>query len=64
VLHVRQRQAVYAPPPAAGTSPPVLTQLWERLTPGQRQQLCQVLSLLVARRLLPLPGKEVAHEPQ
>jgi hypothetical protein len=42
----------------------VLTQLWERLTPGQRQQLCQVLSLLVARRLLPLPSKEVTHEPQ
>jgi hypothetical protein len=46
-------------------TPPVLVnQLWERLTPGQRQQLCQVLSLLVARRLLPPPGKEVEHEPR
>ncbi len=53
-----------APPSPTATTPPPLNRLWERLAPGQRQELCQVLSLLVARRLRTLPGKEVEHEPR
>ena len=37
---------------------------WQQLEPSLRQQLCQVLSLLLARRLLPIAQKEVEHEPQ
>jgi hypothetical protein len=63
VPHVRQLQATCAPPSPAATTPSLpLTQLWERLGPGQRQELCQVLSLLVARPLQPPPAKEVKHE--
>jgi len=64
VPHARQAQATCAPPPPPESTPLPVSQLWGRLTPGQRQQLCQVLSLLVARRLLPPPGKEVEHEPR
>jgi hypothetical protein len=56
------RQRVPPPSPAATTPLLPLTQLWERLGPGQRQELCQVLSLLVARRFQPPPRKEVKHE--
>ena len=41
-----------------------LNRLWDAAHARPRQQLCQVLSLLVARRLLPPPGKEVEHEPR
>jgi hypothetical protein len=42
---------------------PILPQLlWERLAATQQQQLRQVLSLLVARRLLPVARKEVEHD--
>ena len=37
-------------------------QLWERLATKQQQQLRQVLSQLVVRRLLPAARKEVEHE--
>jgi hypothetical protein len=37
-------------------------QLWERLAAKQQQQVRQALSQLVARRLLPKPGKEVEHD--
>jgi hypothetical protein len=40
----------------------LLAHVWERLASMQRQQLCQVLSLLIARRLLPSVRKEVTHE--
>jgi len=39
-------------------------QLWQRLAPQTQQQLCRLLSELVARRLLPTPAKEVEHEPR
>ena len=38
-------------------------QLWGQLTASQRQQLCVVLSEMVARRLS-LARKEVTHEPR
>jgi hypothetical protein len=40
-----------------------LDQLWPLLKANQRQQLCLVLSQLVARRLLSMLAKEVTHEP-
>jgi hypothetical protein len=45
--------------PAAPAS--ILAQVWERLASLQRQQRCQVLSLLIARRLLPATRKEVTQ---
>jgi hypothetical protein len=39
-----------------------LQHLWERFPAFQRQQLCQALSLLIARRLVPSSCKEVTHE--
>ena len=37
-------------------------QLWRRLSDRQRQELCQALSELVARRMS--PQMEVTHEPR
>jgi hypothetical protein len=44
------------------TGPLLLSELWQRLTAHERQQLCHVLSLLIARRLLPATRQEVADE--
>jgi hypothetical protein len=42
---------------------PILPQqLWERLAAKQQRQLRQVLSQLVARRLLPMARKEAEHD--
>jgi hypothetical protein len=38
--------------------------LWELLADSQRQQLCLVLSELVARRLLSADRKGASHETQ
>ena len=52
-----------APPSStAAAQPPLANDLWQRLPTSLRQQLCQVLSLLVARRLLPGPAQEVTYE--
>jgi hypothetical protein len=39
-----------------------LDQLWPQLTAVQRQQLCQALSLLIARHLQPAARQEVSNE--
>jgi hypothetical protein len=54
---------VCPPPSTAPTAQPIsLNEVWGRLAAPQRQQLCQALSLLVAKRLLPVDRKEVPHE--
>jgi hypothetical protein len=41
-----------------------LKQLWPQLTAIQRQQLCQALSLMIARHLQSARRKEVPDETQ
>ena len=51
------------PPVPAGPTPPIsLNRLWKWLAVSQRQQLCSVLSELVAHRLLTVVRKEAADE--
>ena len=53
------------PPPSSREAQPLpLNQLWQQLTAIQRQQLCQALSVLIARHLSSASRKEVSDETQ
>jgi len=56
--HVRTRKSVCPPPRPAAKGVIPLGQLWTQLAPERRQQALRILACVVARQLVPLPGKE------
>jgi len=63
--HVQRHRLLSAPPSRANSATLIHPKdLWPRLKTPQHQAIQQLLSELLARRLLPLLRKEVADEPR